>query len=165
MICCYGDRMNQPFRPQPPSGNEPPSYEADMHGWAMAQARLIRERLFDEIDWENVAEEIESVGRSERRSLRSHLTQLLLHMMKWDAQPERRGHSWIVSIENHRAEALSDLRDSPSVKAFLSETFADALSDARRRAALETNLPKATFASIDYTIEDAFNRVYERPDH
>ena len=153
--------MNKPAQPLCATS---PAYEDDAYGWSLAQAALIRDQRLSEVDWNNVAEEIESVGRSERRSLESHLTQLLLHMMKWDAQPQRRGKSWFVSIENHRADALRDLRDNPSLKPVLGEIFADAQEDARRRAALETDLPDAVFAELAYTIEDAFERRHERPE-
>lgn len=152
--------MNRPFRPVSNS----PRYDEDAYAWSMAQARLIRDRRFDSVDWENVAEEIESVGRSERRSLHSNLTQLLLHMMKWDAQPDRRGRSWLISIENHRADAGRDLRDNPSLKSVLPELFEDALADARRRASLETGLPARVFADMRYSIEEAFARPHNLPD-
>lgn len=157
--------MNQPFRPLPPSGNGPPSYDADVHGWAMAQARLIRERSLAEVDWDNVAEEIESVGRSEQRSLQSNLTQLLVHMLKWDEQPERRGRSGLVSIHNHRTAALRDLRDNPSLKSSLAAIFAEALDDARRSAAIETGISRASFDKREYTIDQAFERDHEIPEH
>lgn len=151
--------MNRPFHPVSSS----PRYDEDAYAWSLAQARLIRERRFDAVDWENIAEEIESVGRSERRSLHSNLTQLLLHMMKWDAQPDRRGRSWLISIENHRADAQRDLRDNPSIKAILPELYDDALVDARRRASLETNIPAHVFADMGYTIDEAFGRPHMLP--
>lgn len=164
-LSCYGLAMNSPFRPGPPSPNRLPTYEEDPYAWAMSQARLLRERMIDDVDWDNVAEEIESVGRSERRSLSSNLVQLLLHMMKWEAQPERRGRSWLASISNHRAAALEDLADNPSLKASVDTLFAAALKDARRRAAVETGEPRAIFDALSFTLEDAFEREYETPDY
>jgi hypothetical protein len=156
--------MNHPFRPERHAAAEPPTYEGDVFAWAMRQARLLRERRLDEIDWDNVAEEIETVGRSERRSLRSHLVQLLLHMLKWDGQPERRGTSRLVSIGNHRSEALTDLRENPSLKSSLDVMFLEALEEARRAASVETQLPRSVFDALDYTIEQAFDRPFELPE-
>ena len=73
-------------------------YDKDGYGWAMEQAALLRARRFSEIDLENIAEEIESVGKSERRTLESHLSRLMMHLLKWQYQPERRGNSWVCRL-------------------------------------------------------------------
>jgi Domain of unknown function DUF29 len=152
--------MNAETRIRPPAAD---AYERDGYAWAMAQARLISERRFDEVDWPNVIEEIESVGRSERRSLTSNLYQIALHMLKWDAQPERRGNGWWHSIANHRDAAADDLRENPSLRALLPDLVEEVVDKARQRAARETRLPAERFAALSYTPEVLFEREIERP--
>jgi hypothetical protein len=156
--------MNKPAHPVAAPPLSYPSYEKDGYGWAMAQAAIIRAGRIDSIDWENVAEEIESVGRSERKSLKSNLTQLLLHMIKWEVQPERRGKSWYLSIMNHRDEALDDLAKNPSLKPQLDEILDEARDVARKRAERETELSKEVIHAVAITRKDAFERHYDRPE-
>jgi hypothetical protein len=142
-----------------------PDYHSDGYGWAMAQAAIIRERRLDSIDWDNVAEEIETIGRSERNVYRSHLIQLLIHILKWDAQPERRGKSWYHSILNHREDALQALAENPSLKPELEDILAAALKKARRLAAQESGLQQSIFEGLDISSIEAFERPFERPEN
>jgi hypothetical protein len=125
----------------------PPDYDADGYGWAMAQAEAIRARDFDAIDWDNVAEEIETVGRSERATLRSALRVLMMHILKWSYQPDLRSISWSLSIANQRQRYDDVLRDNPSLKSQLDGVRAEAYIRSRIEAAQETGLPIATFPS------------------
>ncbi len=123
----------------------PSDYERDGYGWAMAQAEAIRARRLDAIDWENVAEEIESVGKSESGALESALRVLMMHILKWQHQPERRGVSWALSIKNHR-QSFEDVLDvNPSLKPKRDELRRRAYRRSRIEAALETGLPLSTF--------------------
>jgi hypothetical protein len=136
-------------------------YDKDGYGWAMEQAALLRARRFSEIDLENIAEEIESVGKSERRTLESHLSRLMMHLLKWQYQPERRGNSWANSIESARFEADRVLGDNPSLKSNLSGMIAVMYRKARLDAANETDLEKAVFPaqcpwSFDQIMADTF---------
>lgn len=156
--------MNKPAKivAEPPI--DTPDYDRDGYGWAMAQGRLLRERRLDSIDWDNVAEEIETMGRSERSAYRSQLTRVLLHMLKWEAQPERRGKSWWISIMNGRREARRILADNPGLKSLLGDIHAEALADARDQAVVETNLLEQACAAISISQADAFERHFERPE-
>ncbi len=139
-----------------------PDYWQDPYGWAMHQAALIRAGRLAEIDLENVAEEIESLGRSEFRSLKSNLAQILLHMLKWDYQPERRSRSWVISINKHRRAYQSDLDDNPSLKPRRAEALSEAYKDARGDAADETHLPLKTFpADCPYDWAAILDQVYD----
>jgi hypothetical protein len=78
-------------------------YERDYYGWLEQNARAIREGRLEDVDWANVAEELEDMGKSERRALRSQLALLLAHLLKWSHQPHRRHsseHSWRATIEH-----------------------------------------------------------------
>lgn len=118
-------------------------YERDFYTWSFEQARLIRERNWGAVDIENVAEEIESLGREQFAKLRSAIRIILLHMLKWDHQVERR--SWIASIENQRSELHFLLEDSPSLRTRLDEAITAAHRRARIEAAKETRLSQARF--------------------
>ncbi|CAK0766895.1 DUF29 domain-containing protein [uncultured Gammaproteobacteria bacterium] len=120
-------------------------YEHDFFAWANEQAALLRAGKLDAADIEHIAEEIESMGRSEKRELVSRLTVLLLHLLKWQFQPDRRGASWEASIANTRDDLADHLADNPSLKAMLSEAIISAYRRARRDAAAETGLPNPSF--------------------
>jgi hypothetical protein len=123
----------------------PVAYEDDIYGWAQRQAGLLRAGRWAEIDTENLAEEIESVGRAEYDKLESALRVLLSHMLKWDYQPERRSRSWALTIREQRNRVKKSLRHNPSLKSLLDEVVAEAYGDAFLEAARETDLPLATF--------------------
>lgn len=137
----------------------PARYTEDVHAWAFEQAALVEARRFGEIDIINIAEELRSLGRSEYRALESALMIVLLHLLKWDHQPERRSRSWALSIAEHRDQVGDELRDSPSLKSRLGEAFESAYRKARRRAARETDLPIEHFpADCPYDWSAAMER-------
>jgi hypothetical protein len=104
------------------------SVSTDDHQWALETAVAIRERRFDAIDWDRVAEELHSLGISEESQLESRLAQLMYHLLKWDHQPERRTRSWERSIKDQRSRIMLLLKRQPSLKAYLRDT--DALTSA-----------------------------------
>jgi len=114
-------------------------YEHDAYAWALEQAGLLRAGKLEQLDLEHLAEEIESMGKSERRALVSQLARLLMHLLKWDHQPERRSRSWRLTIIDAQAKTTRLLNDNPSLKASLPELMNEAYGDARRAAAIETD--------------------------
>jgi len=120
-------------------------YDRDFYAWANEQARLIRAGLVSDLDFENLAEEIESMGRSEKRELVSRLKILFMRLLKWKFQPSHRGASWRNSISTARDDLDDILNDSPSLKSHLPAAIATAYKRARRDAADETNLGAAVF--------------------
>jgi hypothetical protein len=122
-----------------------PSYSDDGYGWAMAQGRLLRERRVEAIDWDNVAEEIESTGRAEASAAESRLRLVLMHQLKWTYQPAFRSRSWSNSIREHLKRFDRVLRKNPSLKLILDEILADAYADARLEASQETGFDIDTF--------------------
>ncbi len=91
------------------------TYDADLAGWALEQARLARSDLRATLDLPNLAEEIEYLGRSRRRARDSHLYNLMMHMLKWAFQPEMRSKSWQRTIFNCRLEIERLVEESPSL--------------------------------------------------
>jgi hypothetical protein len=120
-------------------------YEHDFFAWTREQAALLRAGKLTAADIEHIAEEIESMGRSEQQQLESHLTVLLSHLLKWRFQPNFRGNSWRLSIKERRVKIIRHLRKNPSLKAMLDETITDSYGDALIGAERETGLPETTF--------------------
>lgn len=121
------------------------AYEADFHAWSKDQAARLRELRPNSIDWGNIAEEIEGLGGSQRREIRSGLIVLLTHLLKWTYQPHERSNSWRASIAGARDEILSELSESPSLKRYPNEVLARQYEIARLEASGETGLPLAAF--------------------
>jgi len=125
-----------------------PLYDQDFYAWANRQADLLRTGNFAAADMAQIAEEIESMGRSEQRELESRLTILLLHLLKWSYQPDFRGNSWRYSIMEQRRKIERHLRQNPSLRSKLAETLADAYGDAVIEAARETGLALGDFPPL-----------------
>lgn len=123
------------------------TYDRDFYAWANEQAALLRAGRVAEADIAHIAEEIESMGRTEKRELVSRLRVLLLHLLKWQHQADRSGNSWRLSIANGRDEIDDHLADNPSLKATLSASITQAYRYARRDAAGETGLAESVFAA------------------
>lgn len=119
--------------------------ELDYHDWLVTQAAHLRAHSFDELDAETIAEELEDMGRSERRAVESHLKNLLLHLLKWSTQTKRRSKSWRDSIDTARDTLLDLLDDSPSLRSQLAEFVERQYPRARRSAANQTGLVEANF--------------------
>jgi hypothetical protein len=133
-------------------------YEDDLFAWTQEQAALLRAHAVDAIDWENLAEEIEAMGGSDRRELESRLTVVLLDLLKWQAQPLLRGSSWRKSLRTQRREIRKLLKQSPSLRrevpGMLPEAYADAIKDALD----ETGLPAGAFPSrCPYAADDVLD--------
>ena len=134
--------------PQQQPTEETTLYDDDIVAWAAQQARLLRSGRLSEIDIEHIAEEIDDVGRSEQRELASRVAVLLAHLIKWQFQPQRRGHSWLTTIRTQRNRIDRRLHRTPSLKRALEDDdwWADAWDEALDTATRETgiaNLPVA----------------------
>jgi predicted DNA-binding ribbon-helix-helix protein len=137
-------------------------YERDFYSWALEQAALVREGRFDAIDRANIVEELESLGREQFSKLTSALRVLMMHMLKWDHQPERRSRSWLVTIVTQRDEFADVLTDNPGLKPRLDEAIERAYRRARREAAAETGLKIDLFpAKCPYEFNDLTQRPFD----
>ena len=120
-------------------------YDEDFAVWTSETASLLRERRFDEVDIEHVAEEIEDMGKRDKRELHSRLAVLILHLLKWKWQPERKSESWRSTIAAQRMEIDLVLDDSPSLRRAIPETLSQVYRRALKTATAETGLPARTF--------------------
>lgn len=121
------------------------AYDLDFHAWAADQADVLRRRSSDELDWDNVAEEIASLGGQQQWELYNRLVVLLTHLLKWREQPGGRCGSWSSTIRVQRRDLAKLLRRSPSLRACQDAEFADAYPSARLKASSETFLREDLF--------------------
>ncbi len=117
-----------------------PLYEKDFFAWTQAQADALRRRSANELDWENLFEEVESMGRQQRRELTRRLAILLGHILKWENQSDQRSRSWANTIRNQQREITDLLEENPSLNAALPQAWQKALELGRDLAAYETGL-------------------------
>jgi hypothetical protein len=137
------------------------SYERDFYTWSFEQARLMREGHWDAVDRDNVAEEIESLGREQFNKLASALRVLMLHMLKWDHQPELRSRSWALSIETQRLELADIVADNPGLRPRIPDAIARGYRRARLEAARETGLDQNEFpTTCPYGWDDIVSRTF-----
>ena len=133
-------------------------YERDFSLWLEQQAGLLRAGRLDQLDVANLLEEIEAMGRKDRKAIRSNLVVLLTHLLKHQFQPDQRSGSWRGSIVEHRRRLRYDFEESPSLRAHAAEVFAHAYADAREQASAETALPLESFPETSpYTLEQALD--------
>jgi Domain of unknown function DUF29 len=137
-------------------------YDEDLYAWTQEQAALLRSRQTEGLDWDNLSEEIEMAGGSDRRELESRLCVILLHLLKWQAQPELRGASWRKTLRTQRREIRKLLRQSPSLRGHVPLMMLDAYRDAVKDAVDETGLlqdefpAECPYAPDDVLAEDRF---------
>jgi len=134
LVACFKNHMN--------------SYEQDFFAWTQEQSRYLNARQFAELDIENLVEEIQAMGRSERRELQSRLTVLLVHLLKWQFQPTRRGRIWQLTLEEQRDNCLDVMEDNPGLKNQLDTLTSRAYARAKTTASKETGLDKTTFPPV-----------------
>ena len=137
------------------------TYDSDFHLWSQTQAAAIRKGKFAEIDLENVAEEIESLGLSDKRAIRSRLEVLLTHLLKWEFQQDKRNGSWSGSINEARRGIKKLIADSPSLKGFPAQVLAEEYETAKEIAAEETGLSEGAFPIVcPYSIADVMTKGF-----
>ena len=122
--------------------------DQDFNAWLLGQAAALRERDYEAIDWDNLAEEIEAMARSERREVKNRLTIILIHLLKLKFEQGQMGHrhGWRSSVIEQRRQIANTLEVSPGLfQGKREEVLVKAYGDARRDAALESQLPTTTF--------------------
>ena len=128
----------------------PTKYETDVVAWAHEQAGLIRAGRFELLDLENIAEEIEDVGKSEQRELASRMAVLLAHLLKWQYQPQKRTSSWTLTIKEQRRLVIRRIQKTPSLRIVLEDTewVDDIWLDSKTLAEKQTGLDIGIFPEI-----------------
>lgn len=136
-------------------------YEKDFYAWAIHNAQLLREGKLSKVDIEHVAEEIESMGKSERRELINRLAVLLAHLLKWKYQPLRQSKSWEHTIKEQRYELIDLLGESPSLKHELEKQLSRAYQKALMIAEKETGFEQKVFPKgCPFSLKQALNKDF-----
>ena len=138
----------------------PVAKEVDLYSWALRQAELLRAGRLMEIDAAAIAEEIDDVAEEQYDKLESALRVVMLHLLKWDHQPDKRSRSWTASVRAQRRRVLRQLRENPGLRSLLGEALGEAYEDARDEVSAETGLPLSVFP-VQRPFEYA--EIMERP--
>ena len=137
------------------------TYETDFYAWTQAQAQHLKAGKWEQLDLENLAEEIESLGKREKQELRNRLRVLLGHLLKWQYQPEQRSNSWQATIREQRRQIIQHLEENPSLQSYLTEAFTLGYEDGIDLAIEETNLSLATFpTTCFYRLEQVLDAKF-----
>lgn len=153
---------------KPPEREKKPvltAYADDPYTWALEQAGLLRSGQFDLIDAENLADEITTLAHYLAAKLRSDLSRVLQHLLKWDYQPDRRTRSWAVAVREHRRRVAEHLQDGPGLKSALSAIIVRAYTDGREAALEETRLrPDLVPETCPYSWDEIMTRPIKWPE-
>lgn len=139
-------------------------YDQDYCLWLETTAKLLRERRLEDLDIDNLVEELEGLAKSDRRELRNRFTVLLEHLLKlayWEAERQSGARGWKNTIREQRRQIKLLVNDSPSLKPFLLEIFAECYADAREDTGEKTGLPIGNFPEqCPFTLEEALDLDY-----
>ncbi len=136
-------------------------YEHDFYAWLNDHVELLRQGNFHEVDVLHLAEELESMGKSQQRALVNRLAVLLLHLLKWQYQPQRRSRSWELTIIEQRQEITELLEESPSLKheidIKLNKAYHKAIIQAERETGIRyTHFPSTCPYSFQHILDNRF---------
>lgn len=120
-------------------------YEQDFYQWVQTTVKQLRSRDLTNLDWDNLIEEIDSLGKQEKRELVNRLIVLLMHLLKWEFQAEKRSRSWLATIKIQRLEIAQHLKSNPSLKSYINNAVINAYEIAILEAVKETGLSIKTF--------------------
>jgi hypothetical protein len=151
---------------QPGTANDSPNsltvlYESDFNLWIEATAQLLREGRLTELDVANLIAEVESMSNSDKRALSSDLVVVLLHLLKWQYQPNKRTRSWEKTIAEHRRRIDECFESSPSLRNYFQQIFDKCYQNARKQAKIETGLSLKCFPGVcPFTVEQVLNEDF-----
>ena len=136
-------------------------YEQDFCLWIETTANLLKEGRFSQLDIENLVEEIETMGRSEKNALKSNLIIVFLHLLKWQYQPDKRSRSWESSIFEHRRRIHKAFKNSPRLKPFFANVLAECYQYGIKQASIETGLSLTAFPTESpFTIDEILDENF-----
>ena len=120
-------------------------YETDFNLWIEQTVKQLKNGQIQDLDIENLIEEVQSIGSTDKREIKSRLIVLIMHLLKYKYQPKKKTKSWTSTIITQRNELELVLENSPSLNPFLKENISECYQKARKNAARETKLPLTTF--------------------
>ena len=136
-------------------------YEEDFYSWLCKNVELLRQGRLSEIDIENIAEELDGMSKSQQRELISRLKVLLVHLLKWQFQPDHRSGSWKGSIVEQRQQIKKLFKISPSLKRYIDDNISESYTDAVEYASIETGIPESDFPqTCPYSFEQILDKIF-----
>lgn len=136
-------------------------YETDFYTWTVEQAKFLRNGAWDSLDIQNLAEEIESLGKQDRRELSNRLRVLIAHLLKWEYQLGKRSRSWSNTIYEQRYQIKKLIKESPSLKSYLRDAVVESYSDGLDLAVRETSLDESCFPQeCCYSLEQILEKDF-----
>jgi hypothetical protein len=146
----------------PSRGANYPAYEEDYAAWLAAQIDLLSERRFAELDLDHLIDEVGDLGINDFRALISAVRVVVVHMLKWDYQPERRSRRWRNSIHEHRRRVADSIESSPSYKSRQGEALERAYQQALFELERETTIPRERFPQeCPYCWDEMMSRLHD----
>jgi hypothetical protein len=129
-------------------------YHQDYYLWLKQTIEDLKHQNLERLDWNHLLEEIEALGKREQKAIKSNLRIVILHLLKWNYQRDKRSQSWIYSIAEHRQRLYDDFESSPALKRYCEEIFIKVYQEARKLAVKETGLPLTQFpATCPFLLE------------
>ena len=136
-------------------------YEKDYYLWLKTTVEQLKQGNFSAVEINYLIEEIESMGRKEKSALSSNLQVLLMHLLKYKYQPEKRSNSWRFTIFEHRDRLIELFEESPSLKPYFEEVMNKCYEKARKKAAIETGMDIGLFPTdLPFTLEEILDTEY-----
>ncbi|QQE67047.1 hypothetical protein GFS31_37540 [Leptolyngbya sp. BL0902] len=136
-------------------------YRQDYILWLEKTCQKLAEKRFEDLDLPNLLEELSDMGRSEKRALISNVIVVLMHLLKYAYQPQKRSNSWRFTLKEHRRRIHESLKESPSLRAYLLQNFDECYCEARDLAATETGLDASVFPeSSPFSTEQTLDRDF-----
>lgn len=132
-------------------------YEEDYYLWAKEMVEALKNRDYSSVDWDNLIEEIEDMGKSQKRAVESLLMRLTEHLLKlkyWDAERERNKRHWEAEVVNFRVLLRKRLKESPSLKKDLAEIYAEILPDSKRSISKLFDIPEQIELSLTQVLDE-----------
>ncbi|MBD2568323.1 DUF29 domain-containing protein [Anabaena lutea] len=148
-------------------------YDQDYYLWLRTTINQLRTGQFSSVDLENLLEELETMGRSQKRAIKSLLIKLLVHLLKlkyWDSERERNQGHWKGEIRTFRTQIKDELKDSPSLKPYILEIFDECYQDARLEASDRSQLaidifPLIPIGSLEQVLDENWFPEYNYNHH
>lgn len=134
-------------------------YARDFNLWIEQIKQRIQARNFDNMDWENLLEEIDDMGNSQKRSLESYIELLVAHILKlkyWESEKNRNYKHWKVEVSNFRNRINRLLKQNPSYKKYMAEVYPDIFQDAVKSWRIEFDIPDNSFIELDRVMQEDY---------
>ncbi|MGL5833332.1 MAG: DUF29 domain-containing protein [Waterburya sp.] len=136
-------------------------HESDFNLWVEEIKTKIQRRDIDDMDWDNLLDEIEDMGASQKRALDSYLQRLIEHVLKlqyWEAERDRCRQGWMVEVSNFRSRINRILKKNPSLKNYLANEYDDIYQDAITAMKFQFDLPDDCLISLEAIMTEDFSK-------